>query len=419
MKIKLLNTSEYAGGAAIACKRLFYALIKNKIEVQLLVQEKNSNESQVINVNNIKLSKYLNLFYILLEKLHFYFFEKNKSFRFAFSTAYFGKKINLKYFQDTDIIHLHWFNLSFLSLKRFKKIIKLKKPVVWTLHDMWSFTGGCHYNDNCENYFQDCGNCKYLKNPKNNDLSNKIHKLKSEIYKPKNITFVTCSQWLADEAKKSLLLKNQNILSIPNPIDTEIYKPLEKIICKQKTNFSHNKFTILFGAASLNDERKGLNFFIEALNILNNNSDIYKEKIEIALFGKTNKELENLIPFKTVNLGYLSETDFIINVYNASDLFITTSLQDNLPNMVMESLACGTPVVAFNIGGIPEMIEHKQNGYLADYKSSVDIAKGIEWILNTDKNIVTQNARQKIINNFTEKIIAEKYQKLYLSLQKN
>jgi len=418
MKIKILNTSEYIGGAAIACKRLFYALTKINLDVDLLVQEKKSNEEQVFNTNNNKLSKYINLIYLSLEKLHFYFYEKNKSFRFAFSTAFFGKKINLKTFSKTDIIHLHWFNLSFLSLKRFEKITKLNKPIVWTLHDMWAFTGGCHYNEDCENYEQNCGNCKYLKKPNPNDLSNKIHKIKKQIYKQQNITFVTCSQWLATEAQKSSLLKNQKIINIPNPIDTNIYKPLDKNICKQKINFSKDKFTILFGAASLTDQRKGLNYFIEALNILNNKSEFYKTKIEIALFGKTNKELENLIPFTTQNLGYLSETDFIIKVYSASDLFITTSLQDNLPNMVMESLACGTPVIAFKIGGIPEMIEHQKNGYLANYKSAEDIAKGIEWILKQDQKIISQNAREKILNNFTEPIIARKYQKLYLSLSK-
>lgn len=416
IKVALVNTSEYAGGAAIACKRLFESLKKNGTDIKLFVQEKKSSDDDIVNINNELTSKKKNLFYLGLEKLHFYFYEKSKQIRFNFSTALFGKKFyNKKSFVESNVVHLNWFNLGMLSLRGLKKISQ-KHKIVWTLHDMWAFTGGCHYNAECTNFQQQCGYCPCLKNPGADDISHKQFLKKQEIYNSGQFAFVTCSRWLADVAKSSGLLKNAKVINIPNPIKTDIYKQSDKINCRIKFNIDEDKFVILFGAASLNDKRKGLDYFVEALNVLTEKKIIPKEKILITLFGKSDKDFESLLPYKFVNLGYLSDVDDIISMYSAADVYVTTSLQDNLPNTVMEALSCSLPVVAFGIGGIPEMVEHKSNGFLASFKSSTEIADGLNWIYNSDYKLVSENARRKVVENFDENLIAQKYQKLYLSL---
>jgi glycosyltransferase involved in cell wall biosynthesis len=416
INIALVNTSEFNGGAAIACKRLFESLKKNDFKVKLFVQDKISDDEDVININSSKTSRYKNLIFLGIEKLHFYFFEKSKHIRFVFSTGLIGKSFyRSANFNQNEIIHLHWFNQGMLSLRGLKNLSD-KRKIVWTLHDMWAFTGGCHYNADCYNFQQECGNCKYLKNPHSNDISKKQYLRKLQIYNNQNITFVTCSKWLEEVAKSSSLLKNASVFNIPNPINTSVYKPEDKKNARKIFKIPDNKFVILFGAASLKDTRKGLDYFIESLKILKDLNQIPYNRIVIALFGKSNPELENSVPFETHNLGYLSEIKDIVNMYSAADVYVTTALQDNLPNTVMEALACALPVVAFNIGGIPEMVENKVNGYLADFKSSKEIAEGIKWIYNSDYVTISQNARKKVLENFDEKIIAEKYQNLYLSL---
>jgi len=415
-KIALINNSEFAGGAAIACKRLFEAHKKNNLNVKMIVQENKNVVDDIVNINAKKTSKYKNLIYLALEKLHFLLFEKSKEIRFAFSTALIGKSFyTKKYFTENQIIHLHWFNQGMLSLNGLGKILKNER-VVWTLHDMWAFTGGCHYNDECNNFHENCGNCKYLKNPKSNDISNSQFLKKLKIYENRNITFVTCSKWLANEAKKSKLLKNARILTIPNPIDTETYRKTDRQNSRKKFNIANEKFVILFGAASLNDSRKGLTYFIESLKILKSINKIPENRILIALFGKPNAGLQNLIPYQTINLGYLANTSDIVDMYSLSDVYVTTALQDNLPNTVMEALSCSLPVVAFNIGGVPEMVEHKVNGYLADFKSSKQISDGIQWVFDSINLDIGKNARQKVVDNFNEKIISEKYKEVYLTL---
>jgi len=413
MKITLINTSEYSGGAAIACKRLFNALRNKGIDVNFIVQENKSINDRIININSPKLSNYKNLLYLAIEKFHFWFYEKNKQIRFNFSTALTGKRFsNLPLIKQSNIIHLHWFNQGMMSLSGFKKIAS-NKNIIWTLHDMWAFTGGCHYNADCNNFKNECGNCKFLKSQKANDLSHKQFLKKQQIYNNCNITFVTCSEWLAGEAKKSKLLKNCKVINIPNPINTNDFKPISKYESRRKFSIDETKYVILFGAASLKDKRKGLKYFIESLNILKSKNEINESEIIIAYFGKANDELVNMTPFKTVNLGYLSEFNDLAKMYSASDVYVTTALQDNLPNTVMESLSCGTPVVAFEIGGIPQMVENKYNGYLAKSESSQEIAEGIKWLYFADRQKISDNSRNKVLYNFSEEIISQKYIELY------
>ncbi|MBN1250938.1 MAG: glycosyltransferase family 4 protein [Bacteroidales bacterium] len=420
MNILLINKSDKTGGAAVACKRLKDALNKNGITAKMLVMEKLTSEKDIYQTSNKKISKYYYFLLFVAERIFFAFYEVSKKVRFAFSPANTGINISKnKLVKNADVIHIHWFNQGFLSINNLKQILDLNIPVVLTLHDMWAFTGGCHYSSDCLSYKNTCGNCKFLKKNGDNDLSHKILQKKLKLYSKHNISIVTCSKWLKEKAQESTLLNKFKIINIPNPINQEIYLKKENDDLKRKLNLPLNKKLILFGSANIMDERKGFHYLKEALLDLNSDSANYKNEIELVVFGKSNSEYLNSIPFIYHDLGIIKDENTIVDIYNIADLFVLPSLEDNLPNTIMESLACGTPVVAFNTGGIPEMINHRQNGYIAEYKSITDLKEGIKYLIS-HKNIevLSKKAIIKVNEEYNEKIVARQYSSLYKSIIK-
>lgn len=424
MKVVVLNTFDTYGGAAIACNRVFQS-IKQAPEVKsakLLVHQKDSEDPNVLVWSSSYFGKKKAFLRFALERFYFLQFAKNRSVQYAFSPANLGIDISKHpLVQEADIIHLHWTNFGFLSLKSLQKLAQLGKPIVWTLHDMWAFTGGCHYTADCRNFQVSCGNCQFLKTPRDRDLSYKIFQKKFKIFHQFNLNVVTSSHWLAQEARQSSLFKrsiNSNnqvsVQTIPTPINTEDFQPEDKAAIRQKLGLKPNKLQVLFGAMNIADQRKGFKYFAEALQILKNQYPDLNDRVEMLIFGKTSPEMLQALPYPVNNLGVLSGSKQMSQAYNAADLFIIPSLEDNLPNTILEALACGTPTVAFHTGGIPDMIDHQQNGYLVEYKNTEDLAKGIHWTLTqTDYVQLEQNARQKILDNFTEPMVANRYVQLY------
>lgn len=411
MKILILSTYDLEGGAAIAATRLMQALSKNGHQVKMLVASKTSNNINVEQASSVFRNKTQKV-HLAIEKGLFLFQEKNKSIRFQFSTAISGFSIHENPLVEwADIIHIHWTLQGFLSLKEISNLQKLGKPIVWTLHDMWAFTGGCHYAGDCDHFLKECGYCPYLKRPSQKDLSSKIYQKKKSIYN--NFQIVTCSQWLGKVAKTSSLLKDFDIEAIANPIDTNLFLPSKnRKKLKLLLNLDPSKSYILFGASSLKDQRKGLHYFLEAMKLYRQS---HSNLPSIILYGSQNHDVK-IDGFEIIHSGFLSQNE-LIAYYQASDIYVITSLEDNLPNTVMEAIACGLPVLSFETGGIPEMVQHLQSGYIAKYKSIEDICNGLDVLLHSaDLNQMSQNARNYCLENFSEKVIAEKYTKKYQSL---
>jgi glycosyltransferase involved in cell wall biosynthesis len=419
MKVTLINTSDAGGGAPAACLRLLKALALAKVDARLLVQYKKTGE-RVEGIVKGFITKLKAKADFLRERIPFMIFhERDKSVRFAFSTANAGTSIvKQPLVANADIIHLHWTNSGFLSIADLKELVDTGKPIVWTLHDMWVFTGGCHYSGTCDNFMRECGNCPFLRDAGDNDISHSGWLCKAALFKrAKNVTFVTCSKWLAGVAKQSSLIKDLRIEAIPNPIDIDIYSPKDKIAARKKRGIDPSAKVILFGAANINDRRKGISYLVDALNILKADYPQSGE-IEIVIFGKNKHFDVTQLPFKVHELSLITSQDELAEIYSMADVFVTPSLEDNLPNTIMEALACGTPVVAFNTGGIPEMVDHQQNGYLAEFKNAADMAKGLHETLNGDANALAASARQKVLDNYTNEIVARQYINLYQSITK-
>lgn len=418
MKVLHVNTSDIQGGAARAAFRLNRALNKLKVDSKMLVQSKAGDDKNVKSVAETKIQKGLAkirpYYEVLLLELY-----KNRQ-KGPFSVARTGVDIcKNEYVKEADLINLHWINGGFLSLNNIKKLNQLNKPIVWTLHDMWPFTGGCHYSGGCAKYKKKCGQCPTLNSNKDRDLTRRIWKRKKNYYNNLNLTIVTCSNWLAQCAKDSSLFNGLRIEVIPNSVDINVFKPINKEIARDILNLPQNKYLILFGAVSAtSDKRKGFSYLSKALNKIKTANPELKDKIELIVFGASYSEDIDSLSLKTYFAGKLNDEYSLALYYSAVNIFITPSLEDNLPNTIMESLSCGTPVAAFKTGGIPDMIEHKQNGYLAENKSVDDLAQGICWMLE-DKNRVTdlgKNARQKVLVNYTYDIVGNRYLKLYEEL---
>lgn len=414
MKILHLSTSDINGGAAKAAFAIHKALQANNINSKMLVQEKLSDDNNVESIIENSFQKIDYSFRYLKDYISIKLFTKESRGRFSF--PFWGVDITKnKLVLNSDIVQMHWINQAFLSLENIQQIFNLKKPVIWTLHDMWAFTGGCHYNVDCLKFLEHCYECPSLKFPSGNDFSKKIFDKKKSLYENANITIVTSSNWLAAEVKRSALFKNKKVEVIPTPIDVDLYKPVDKKTARQKLNIDTGKILILFGTMTLAEKRKGFQYMKEALILLDKKFPGLKEKAELLVFGKVNEIEFKEIPFKTNSLGRLNGNNNIALAYNAADLFVAPSLQDNLPNTVLESLSCGIPVAAFNIGGMPDMIDHKKNGFLAESISSEELCNAIYWILENEERRIElgKNARSKLTNDFTPELISRKYIDLY------
>lgn len=416
MRVLIVNTSERIGGAAVAASRLMESLNNNGVKAKMLVRDKQTEQVTVVQLQPSKMNKLRFMWerFVIWSANHF-----SKKNLFAVSIANTGIDItSLPEFKEADVIHLHWVNQGLLSLNDIKKITQSGKPMVWTMHDMWACTGICHHARECVKYQEECSNCPFLNNNgSDKDLSFQVFKKKQSIYRDANITFVACSNWLRTLAQKSALLVDKKVTNIPNPINTNVFKPHSKQAAREALHLPQDKQLILFGAVKTTDKRKGVDYFVEACEQLIAQYPAMKESLNAVVVGNQSEELKEMIPFPVYAIDFVREEKKMIEIYNAVDLFVTPSLEENLPNTIMEAMACGTPCVGFNIGGIPEMIDHQQNGYIAQYKSAADFAKGIHWILaEADYSALTQKATHKVATHYSERVIAKKFIDIYTQM---
>jgi glycosyltransferase involved in cell wall biosynthesis len=415
MKVCLISHADSQAGAGIAAYRLHEGLKKNNITSTMLVANKTTDDFTVLGANS-KLDKAWGKIAPTLDSLPLKAYSERE--QQSFSLQWIPDKINYQITQiNPEIINLHWINCGYLNIEN---ITKFKQPIIWTLHDMWAFTGGCHYNGDCQNYINSCGNCPQLNSNKENDLSRWVWKRKQRAWQNLNLTVITPSHWLAKCAASSSLFKDTKIEIIPNGIDINKYKSIDKSIARSILGLPQDKQLILFGAISAtSDTRKGFHLLESALKQLSQAG--WENRIELVIFGASQPQDLPKIGFKSHYLGRLNDDISLSLVYSAADIFIAPSLQDNLPNTIIESLSCSTPCVAFNIGGIPDIIDHQQNGYLAQPYEIEDLTKGIIWILENKQRWrnLCNNARQTVEQKFTLEIQAKSYLSIYQELINN
>jgi glycosyltransferase involved in cell wall biosynthesis len=393
LHIVLLSYHDSNGGAGIAAGRLRVALENAGHRVDYIVREKASTSNTIKFGNGI-----VSWLKFIAERLFFLRYEKNKEIRFLFNPGVFGSDISKHpLIQKADIVHLHWVNFGFLSVEDIASLTRLNKPVFWTLHDMWAFTGGCHHSGNCENFQHSCGNCKFLKNPNPNDLSHRLWESKKNGFEEKNLHIITCSDWLGNRAKQSSILGGHSIKTIPNAIDTEFFSPNAASL-----GLDPNKKYVLFVAMRVNAPAKGFHLLKEALAYLDPTTT------ELLIVGG---EMTEELPLKSHSFGQVSDPAKMRDIYAVADVFVTPSLEENLPNTIMEAMACGTACVGFQVGGIPEMIEHNITGYVAQPFDPADLAKGINWCLASET--AGTKSRERALQLYDQKTVAQQHLAYY------
>ncbi len=418
MKILHLSAADANGGAARGAYSLHKALRSAGVDSHMLVADKFTSDPTVTGSTGITGSQK-----VLAGLRQTYEYWPLKSYKSkkpgAFSPAIYPSKIAAKVEAiDPDIINLHWVAGGLLrpqDLVKFQQ--KRPRHLVWTMRDMWAFTGGCHYSGDCTAYQTGCGQCPALGSEIPHDLAYKTWQRKQSAWKNLDITLAPLSHWLADCARQSALFSKYPIQVIPNAIDAEQYRPVEQAIARNLLNLPQHKKLILFGALSPTaDPRKGFKHLHSALQHLASYSE--SDCLELAIFG-TDKPAKDLgLKLPTTFLGRLHDDTMLAIAYAAADVFVMPSIQDNFAKTTIEAMACGTPVVGFNATGLKDSVIHKHNGYSAICFDAADLANGIAWVLEDAERLQTlsKNARQTVEDKFTLVRQAEQYRTLYQGL---
>lgn len=407
MRVLIVNTSEKAGGAAVAAYRLTDALNNHGVKAKMLVRDKQTDTLTVVGLEHSLLTRWYFLWerLVVFCRLHF-----SRHHLFEVDIANTGTDITqLPEFKEADIIHLHWINQGMLSLGGIRKILRSGKPVVWTMHDIWPATAVCHLTLSCRRFTTQCCECRLLGG--RSGLVINVWRRKQRMLEAGSVYFVACSHWLAQEAKASALLKGHKITNIPNPIDTRIYNRCNKQEARQRLGLPLDRRLLLFVSQRVTNPNKGMDYLIEACRQINSTEG--QPPCEVVILGGHADEVVEQLPMKAHALGYISDDRQIVDVYNAVDLFVLPSLSENLPNTIMEAMACGVPCVGFNVGGIPEEIDHKKNGYVAQYRDADDLARGILWVLEADQEELSTQCLRKVAQNYSPSAVAIRYTEVY------
>ena len=401
MKIVHLVSGGLDGGAARGALNLHNSLLEKNIDSVLLSNNSN-NESKKVMLFQKSPIQDIN-FYISskVSSLSLKMYPKRKG---LFSNNLIGYDVSQSAeLVDADIVHLHWIN-KYVSLQNLKKI---KKPIIWTIRDMWPFTGGCHYSIGCEKYKKKCGSCPVLKSSLNYDLSTINQKAKKNFYR--NIDAVVgISPWITEQIKSSGAFKNSKIDTIMNGIDLNSFYNEKQSINKSK----NNKKIILIGASNHESEYKGSKILKEALQQLK------KGSVALHFFGSNSKKIFNDLDVEQVHHGVLNSDKALRKLYNSADVFVCSSIQEAFGKTVVESMACGLPVVCFNNSGPKDIVAHKKTGYLAELNNKNDLINGIQWLLHNKDILHIKNNAVVSAQNYNISKLAEKYISLYKNLMR-
>lgn len=408
MKVLFLNEHDAGGGAARAATRLLAGVRKSGLDASMMVTRRTGDFPYVIGPQS-RPAKAFGILCPELESLAVSMVHSGAEWNF--SPAIIPERLAaLVATHKPDVVHLHWVTNAMM---RIETLPKLNVPVIWTLHDSWVFTGGCHVPSDCTRYRDDCGKCPVLGSTCGNDLSGKVLMRKGQAWRGADITLVAPSRWLAESARSSSLFRNARVETIANGLDTSCYKPVDKRVAREALSLPQDRKLVLFGAVRGNaDHNKGFHLLLPAIQNLAALG--WGEKAELVVFGSHEQDTVHNFGMKAHYMGWFHDDVALALLYSAADLFVFPSIQEALGYTAMESMACGTPCVAFRQGGVPDLIDHRVSGYLAEPFDSDDLAAGMLWLLEHDEpELVSREARTKIVSGFAIETVARQYCDLY------
>lgn len=436
IRVLSVCTSDSSGGAARAAYRIHQGVRSLGVESRMFVKHKASNDSAVHTLSefvpNNPLFRALDWCALkwknIIQQFNWSSYPiRDQNYKSDLrATNLHGALQSIDY----DVLHLHWINNRFLNID---ELAKIHKPIVWTLHDSWPFCGVCHYFLDCKGYQQQCGACPQLGSTNPRDLSYRVWRRKQSAYSQLDLHIVAPSRWMAECARRSTLFRDCDIRVIPNCIDIDVFRPLsrqeilsiaegqknatlKRVLCEASEEKASTKPIILYGAMqAATDKIKGFQGLLSALQIL----DQKGFEAHLVVFGAYKQDLP--MHFHNIDVtfvGYVFNTSVLTALYSCADVAVVPSLTENLSCTIMESMACGTPVTAFDIGGNGDMIEHQSNGYLAQANDSEDLANGIMYCIEQNpNNILGNNARESVEKHYFMSVVAMQYQELYQSIK--
>ena len=458
MKVLILSTYSHTGGAAIAASRLLHALQGQGVEATMLCR-RNIRAGWLRRLcppsaQALEKQSWTGIMARALEKQSWTSILERaviwvcngftRKDLWATDIALFGQDITkTREYREADAVLIHWVNQGFLSLNTIGKIARSGKRVLWTMHDEWPLEGVEHYTSPTPAPPLGEGEITgasreaapttptspiHPTNPINNLLTRWVMRRKARIYASGAITFVTCSEWLKTISEKKPLAEGQRIVSIPNPIDSRLFAPLTEEQRKEAAKalgLPQGKKIVLFVAQRVDDERKGIKYLDEAVKRLTDIPDnpespevpdnLESPEVPDNLESPAPADIAVIAPGR--DIPYINKVEDMARLYACVDVFVTPSLSDNLPNTIMEAMACGTPCVGFDVGGIPEMIDHRENGYVARYKDAQDLAEGIRYVIAEENHCrLSMAAREKVMRCYSEEAVAKRYMAEYSGL---
>lgn len=410
MKVLQVSTTAQLGGAGIAAYRLNTGLRSLGVDSWMLVNKKKQPDAHVISPGN-NIDKALAQFAPYVERIPGRL-SRQQLDRVSPSWCP-GRLLSRITAESPDIINLHWINDGFM---RIETLPKIQRPVVWTLHDMWAFCGGEHYVGKSTRYIEGYSADNHSSSEAGPDINRWIWRRKKKSWsRISDMVIATPSKWLAECARQSDLFKYLRVEVMPNGVDHERFQPMDHVVARRILGLPEDKKLVLFVEGSWNiDRRKGFHLLTEALEKLE--QVITPEEYQLVVLGKSFGK--NTFAMKTHYLGKLNDEISMALVYAAADVFVAPSIEENLANTVLESLSCGTPVVAFDIGGMPDMIAHEKNGFLAPGFDTEAMARGIKWVVEDVSRWkdLSDQARATVVRSFTLQQSASRYKELYLDI---
>lgn len=412
LKVALICHSDLLGGAAVVTWRLMHALRAQGIDARMIVYTKVSLSPWVANPGT-RFGRGFRFAWecgaIMLNNG----FDRDSLFKVSIADT--GLDLSRHpWVRDADIINLNWINQGMLSMRGLRKLASLGKPVVWTMHDMWTLTGVCHHAYECDGYERECGSCPQLNSHRKGDISHRVWARKKALYDRWPMTYVAVSTWLAECARRSSLLRDQDVTVIPNafPIDEFHVRPVEGFPSFDPIT---TRRRIIFGAARLDDPIKGLDIAIDALNAIFDNSPSVPETTGIIFFGDLrDKSKLDRLRFPYLYMGRVDDPKLVRQLYASSDVVLSTSLYETLPGTLIEGQAAGCLPVTFGRGGQGDIVTHRVDGYIAEYPDPKDIARGILWALNA--KVDRQALHDSVGRRFGAESVAKRYIDLYTRL---
>lgn len=403
MKPLIVSAHDLHGGAGRAAFRLHRALRGIGVKSEMLVQHKLS-EDPYVRGHSGETGKWIGGIRVRVDRIPLYAYPNRSRLWFSPSWLPGREIIRSINSSDADVVHLHWIGAGMM---RIEHLAEIEKPIVWTLHDMWPLTGGCHYDNRCGRFDAGCGECPQLGSNRKQDLSSWVFDRKQSALSALQVHLVPSSTWMAGLVERSPFMKGRPVTVLPNPVNCDLYAPQDQAQSRKSLNLPQDAKLVLFGAVDPGDPIKGFGLLREALKGMNHSADI-----EAVIFGGGDSDHLEL-PLRARFVGAIQDETRLRDLYSAADVCVVPSIQDNLPLVATEALACGTPVVGFRTSGLPDIVNHQVTGYLADPFDSMSLAAGIDWVLKQPRAEMRDAARRRALSRYESRSVARRYQAVY------